>query len=222
VLIRLAPAELSVGAKKLACDPAYGSEPWHGAIEALKTVAFERRTRITAVLSNHFVRYALIPWSDALGTPAEEEAYVRHHFAKVHGERAKGWAVRASESRAGAPRLASAIDRALLEALRAALAAGGKAKLVSVQPELMSAFNQCRGAIPADGAWLVLAEPERACVALHAAGAWQAVVNGKGEWRALLDLERHRVDGALPDLVLLSGAAAPSEAGDWKFRGLAA
>lgn len=222
VVIGLAPAEISVGAKKLACDPAYGSEPWHGALEALKTVGFERKSRVTLILSNHLVRYALIPWSDALGTPAEEEAYVRHHFAKVHGERAKEWALRSSESPGGAPRLASAIDRKLLEAIQACFPKSGRARLMSVQPQLMSTFNQWRGAIPAAGAWLVIAEPERACVALHAAGSWRAVLNGKGEWRSLLDRQRLRVDGELPNLVLLAGAAAPSGDSDWKFRELAA
>jgi hypothetical protein len=222
VVIGLSPAEISIEATRLACDPAFGSEPWHGALEALKSVEITRRSRVSIILSNHFVRYALVPWSDALATPAEEEAYVRHHFAKVHGERAKEWVLRSSQGARSAPRLASAIDRGLLEGIRAALPKGGKAKLVSVQPQLMSIFNQWRRSIPSSGAWLVMAEPERACVALHAAGAWRTVLNGKGPWRALLDRERHRVDGELPDLVLLAGASAPEQDSEWKFRELAA
>ena len=41
------------------------------------------------------------------------------------------------------------------------------------------------------------------CVALYAAGRWQAVQNTRGEWLAVLERERHRIGGALPDLVLL-------------------
>ena len=48
------------------------------------------------------------------------------------------------------------------------------------------------------------------------------IKNGKGAWRALLDRERHRVDGETPNLVLIAGAAAPSNDGDWQFRAMSA
>lgn len=222
LLVRLAPAEIAVGAKRYPCDPAYGTEPWHGAAEALKGISLPR-ARATVVLSNHFVRYALVPWSTALATPAEEEAFLRHHFAKIHGERAKAWLYRASEGRRGEPRLASAVDAELVAAVKQ-IFAGSKAKLVSVQPALMHIFNGVRADLPQPGgAWLVIAEADRACVALHADGAFRAVQNAKGEWRTLLERERYRAphEGTLPDLVLLAGAAAPAD-GDWKFRELAA
>jgi hypothetical protein len=176
------------------------------------------------VLSNHFVRYAVLPWSDGLSTPAEEEAYLRHHFAKIHGERAKSWSLRASEAPRGALRLASAIDTALIEALKAAFPKNASAKLVSVQPELMEAANRWRQAIPAAGAWLVLAAPERACIALHAGQGWRSVQNAKGDWYTLLDRERYRLhgDGEVPSLVLLSGTKAPANSDGWEFRELAA
>ena len=221
ITVRLAPAEVTAGAKRIACDPGFGAERWHGALEALRSMAFGR-ARVTVVLSSHFVRYAIVPWSDALGTPAEEDAYVRHHFAKVHGERAKGWLFRSSEGPRGAPRLASAIDRALLDAIKACFPKGGKARLISVQPQLMCKFNEWRSTIPPQGAWVVLAEPDRACIALHAEGSWRSVQNGKGDWRALLDRERHRIDGELPSLVLVAGAAAPTSDSQWQFREMSA
>ena len=234
LLIGLAPTAISVvrlrGLFKgkqlekasLACDAAFGNEPWQGALAALKSLQIDERCNVTVVLSNHFVRYAIVPWSDALGSAAEEDAYIRHHFAKIHGERAKAWSLRATESAAGAPRLASAIDQNLLESIKSCFPKGGKARLISIQPQLMSKFNEWRAAIPAGGAWLVLAEPERACVALHAEGRWRSVQNGKGAWRALLDRERHRVDGEIPNLVLIAGAAAPSNDAQWRFRAMSA
>lgn len=221
VRVRIAAAEVLAGGRSIACDPASGAEPWQGAIAALKSLEWVQPSRVSVVLSNHLVRYAVLPWSDGLATPAEEEAYLRHHFGKIHGERAKAWTLRASEDRRGVPRLASAIDTALLEELRGVFPKAGKARLVSVQPELMEAINRWRGAIPSAGAWLVLAEPERACLAMHREGGWRSVQNAKGDWLTLLDRERYRLH-EVPELVLLSGTKAPPKSESWKFRELAA
>jgi hypothetical protein len=152
--------------------------------------------RLTVVLSNRLVRYLVVPWNDALEGEAEEQAYLRHHFGRIHGERAKEWVFRWSEG------LASAVDKTVLEALKSALPRRGKAKLVSIQPELMAAFNRARGAVPPKGAWLVLPDEERACVALHVRGKWLAVQTARGEWQALLERERHRVAGDSPSTVI--------------------
>src|SRR5690348_3237883 len=134
--IGFAPSELLLGEKRIACDPAYGAGPWDGALEQLKGLALGK-ARVTIELAGPFVRYALVPWSEALSTSAEEEVYVRHHFAKIHGERAKTWAVRASEAAPGEPRLASAVDASLVQGLKKVFE-GKKARLVSIQPALMS------------------------------------------------------------------------------------
>jgi hypothetical protein len=177
------------------------------------------RARLTLVLSNNLVRYAIVPWSDALSGQAEEEAYVRHHFLRIYGERAKNWSFRASP---GSPRLCSAIDTALLVALRTAFAKK-RVKLVSVQPGLMSVFNRARASVPPSGAWIVRADADRVCVGLYAAGRWQAVQNTRGEWLAVLERERHRIGGVLPDVVLLhSTASVANDAPGWKLERLAA
>ena len=125
--------------------------------------------------------------------------------------------MRSTEAAPGEPRLASAVDASLLDALKKAFE-GRKAKLVSIQPALMSRFNAWRSEMPKSGAWLVLAEAERACIALHGARGWRAVQSTKGEWRSALERERHRVEGEVPSLVLISGAAAPSNELQWQFR----
>jgi hypothetical protein len=222
VSIIISPGAVALGDKTIPCDPAFGAEPWQGALDALASHKFEAPCRVTVVLANPFVRYAVVPWSEGLDTAEEEEAYVRHHFAKVYGERSREWEVRASEAAPGAPRLASAVDRRLIDELKALFPKGGRAKLASVQPELMSRFNEWRAAIPAAGAWLVLAEPDRACIALHGRSGWSGVLNGKGAWLELLDRERYRLGDEVPDVVLLCGAKAPDAPAHWKFRELAA
>jgi len=201
--VRLAPAAVTAGSRVLACDPDFGPARWQGALAVLRGLEFKDRCRVTVLLANHFVRYAVVPWSDALATEAEEEAYVRHHFARIHGERAKSWALRWSGG------LATAVDAQLIEEIRRSFPRKGRAKLDSVQPEFMAAFNRARGAIPASGAWLVQADAERGCIALHVRGRWLSVQNARGPWRSLLERERQRAAGANPDRVLeLAGGLA--------------
>jgi len=244
LLVSLAPSEVALVRVQgrlhphmtdksfLSCDPQFGREPWEGAAAALEGAAKALRARpldVTVVLSSHFVRYATLPWSDALDSVQEELAYAQHGFTRIYGERAKGWTLRIADAPAGAPRLASAVDSALIEALRGCFPKGAKAKLVSVQPYFMSAVNRWRGEIPAQGAWFLLVEPERACLALHAKGRWQAVQSVKGrfeapeDWVALVERERLRIDSDSPETLLVRSEAAsrawPKISG-WSLRAL--
>ena len=248
LLIGFAPGELSLVRLRgrwrpkvvekrsvVASDPAGGAEPWRGAVAALKpalAAAASQALDATVVLSSHLVRYALIPWSDSLRSEKEEQAYCRHHFARIFGERAKGWVPRASEApKGGGPRLASAIDAGLVDGLRECFSEKRNARLVSVQPYLMAAFNRWRTSIPESGAWLLLLEPDRASLALYSEQSWRAVQSAKGrfgapeDWAALLQRERHRVEGEVPDLVLVTGTPGARldwpRVDGWQFRSLA-
>lgn len=215
------------------CDPAFGAEPWQGATAALAAAAGPlrgERLNATVVLSNHFVRYAIVPFDAAIANPDEELALARFHFAKVHGERARGWDVRLSEGPHGAARLASAVDAELIQAIRACFPPAGNARLVSTQPYLMSAFNRWRGTIADNGAWLLLVEPRRTCLALFAARAWAAVQTVRGEfpgpenWAELLDRQQLRADVATaPRIVLVHAPAGRNPVAEaahgWSFLG---
>lgn len=195
VVMTLSPAQDSAGEQ----------EAWRGALEDLtrKVAALRGRADVTVVLSNHFVRYAVLPEQDGGATAEEELALARFQFAKIHGDRAKAWDVRVSPEGEGA-QIACAIDAALLEGIKACFAKNRKARLVSVQPFLMAAFNQSRGKIPGEGAWLLLGERERTCLARVAARGWASVHNGREtDAEELLERERSRASGErLPALVL--------------------
>jgi len=243
LLVSLAPAEVSwlrlgaglkpriVAKRTVEVDPAYGPESWQGAVAALRSETETWRkdpVSVTIVLSNHFARYALVPPSAGVSGMDEERALARFHFAKVHGERCRAWDVRVGDTRVSAPQVACAIDAGLLEALRACFPREARPQLVSVQPYLMSAFNCWRRQFPKAGAWFLLVEAERACLALIAGRRWITVQNAKGsyhhpdEWVNLLDRERWRVNlEQVPDTVLvhtpLLANAPPPRAGDWKL-----
>lgn len=171
-----------------------GSSAWKGALETLAQSLLNRAPwrggDATVVLSNHFVRYQLLPWSEAIGSDEEWLAYARQRFGQVHGEAAKEWVVRVDAPRRGQPTLACAMDRALLDGLEAGFAAA-KSRLVSVQPHLASAFNRLRGAFGTQPAWFVLVEEGRLLLLLARDGAWQSVATRKtaaDSWAAELPL----------------------------------
>jgi hypothetical protein len=241
VLIGLSPAAATlarlegvrkprlVGGRALECDSPAAGEPWAGAAAALPALAAELadlHCDVTVVLSNHFVRYALVPASDTLKSGDEETAFARYCFAKVHGERAKAWEVRLSAADAGSSRLASAIDPGLLAAIRACFPPAGKPRLVSVQPYLMAAFNRSDARRGRHSGWLLLVEPQRACLACIEGGRWTAVRNVKGDydapaqWTELLERERYVAGGSAEADVTVHApaAAAPAASGAWRFR----
>jgi len=152
--------------------------PWLAPISALQDVIAGSAVasgELTLVLSNHFVRYLIIPWDDNVGSAEEYERYARIAFENVFGEAARTWVVRLSPEKMGAPRLASAIDHELHTALHPI--GGSKFKLVSIQPYLMTAFNRLGDSFRKGDFFFLLTEPGRACVLAAVGGAWQTVRN---------------------------------------------
>jgi len=156
---------------------AAGEPLWGGSLkalgEALSSVA-GRKAQGTVILSNRFMSYALVPWSVDLGGEGEEQAMARHCFRNAYGEVVEHWDIRLSPSKAGAPMLASAVDRRLPEALRAVLGLAGVA-LKSIQPHLMAAYNTCRGRIHGDCAWFGVVERGNLCLALLQRDCWSSL-----------------------------------------------
>lgn len=157
--------------------PAGGDEapPWQNSLAALAETIAAMSTRelrpagATVVLSNHFVRYALAPWSDLVDSDEEEEAVSRHALRQTFGAAADHWELRVDGTPGGATRLVSAVEPGLLAQLRE-LFAGAGIRLASVQPRLMAVCNAHRRSLGRRDAWLALAEPGALCLALLRGG----------------------------------------------------
>lgn len=178
------------------------AEPWGATLAALELALptfTAASARTTIVLSNHFVRYAMIPWSDALSDEQEERAYAEHTFREIYGDEAADWELRISPNRAGKPQMASAVDAQLLHALRE-LGARHQLVLDSIQPLLMLAYNQSQAALHDKDAWLVIVEQSYLCVMLLRSGQWVWVrtLRSSDAWAqelpALLDREAFLAD----------------------------
>jgi hypothetical protein len=185
------------------CRTEDGAPLWHAALRSLERTLpglAEKTLPATVILSNRFLRYALVPWSADLAEGEEEMAYARHCFAEVHGAAAGRWALRLSRGKRGAPRLASAVDPELLDGLRGVFAKNGLT-IQSIQPQLMAVVNRLRGQLNGRATWLAVLEPEHLLLALLSGGRWVALRGQRvgAEWRDELALMLQR-EGYLSDL----------------------
>jgi len=136
-------------------------------VSALKAIADD--CMLNVVLSNHFVRYAVIAGSAALKSRRDWDAYAQHVFGATYGSDAAHWHIRISATNVPHERVACAVDRELMEPLLAL------PRVRSIQPYLMSAFNARRAAFASGDAWLVIQEPLRLTIALVERGHWKLI-----------------------------------------------
>lgn len=213
--------------------------PWAGALQVLEAALAKQagrklfargKTFATVILSNHFMRYALLPWSDVPGDEAEELAYARHAFRQIYGDAAETWELRLSPGKAGLPQLACAVDSHLPDALRT-MFGRSRIALESIQPHLMAAYNTCETILRERTAWFALVEPGSLCLALSHQGRLQSVrtmrLEGDGRVALPLILERESLlseSAAATDEVLLwapwHGNALLPKSKQWRFRKL--
>jgi hypothetical protein len=178
----------------------------------------------SVTLSNHFVRFALVPNAGEVARGAERLALARHQLRLVYGERADAWEVVLGEPGG----VAAALDPALVLAVRDALAAANIV-LKALRPFLADAFNGARPFLPPGPAWLAVVEPGRACVAHLDGTRWFALrsqrVQGAPEAALPLVLEQCRlasgIDAEAAEVCVVAREAWHGElapAGRWRFR----
>jgi hypothetical protein len=158
-----------------------GDPPWHGAMLALGAVLRADagpRSELVVLLSGQFVRPLLVPWPAEIAGDAEGTAFAAHHFRRVFGDDPSGWEIAFDLDADGPARLACAVERGLLAALRET-AGAARARLVSVEPLLVSALNQWRRRIGRRPTLFLVAEAGRYCAAAFREGTWEALRCGR-------------------------------------------
>lgn len=215
------------------CDSASGAQPWRAALLALETALpgyAAGKTRATVILSNHFLRYTLVPWHAELADVEEDLSFARHCFTKVYGKDAQQWELRLNPEAPEATRLASAVDAELLAALKGVFSGAG-IPLQSIQPHLMAAFNRCRSRLRQRSAWFAVIEPGNLSLALLHQGRWSRVRSLRigSAWAVelplILEREAYMADiETVPHEVYLwdagAGDAALPENDPWQFHAL--
>lgn len=207
--VRRRPWRRTVVAKALvSCAAPANEADWAPAVGALETALADpawRGAAATVVVSNHFVHYLLVPWSDEIADPAEELVLAQASFSRTFGEDAARWEIRVNPGPAGAPRVASAVPRGLLDGLTE-LSRRLPLRVRAIEPFLMTAFNGSLHRLKGRRFWFLAVEPGKACIAQIHGGRWESVHGrriGK-HWQSqlplLLDREEQvaRLDGADP------------------------
>jgi hypothetical protein len=185
--------------KKSIAYTADADSSWSNAVKTLAAALSELSTKpsfASVILSNHLVRYAMVAASQTLSNEAEELAYAKHVFSQIYGTSAEASEIRLHQGLAGAAQLASAVDGQLLRDVRAVFSAAD-VKLKSVQPQLMTAYNNCQLHIPKQDVWFAIFEQGILCLGLIQQGQWRSMraIKVGGDWLGklpeLLDRETY-------------------------------
>ena len=224
LLVAHRPGGLRTGSMTTTVEPvpasSEGAVSWEPAATTLEALLAAtphwRGASLRIILSNHFVRYTLVPWNDQLNNEQEHLLFAKHHFALTHGPAAKHWAIRLSLDRPGESHVASALDQALMDRLTQ-ISETNHLKLAAVEPLLMASFNRCRQELREETQWFVTVETGMLCGALLGKDRWIALRRWRtqDDWVSELPLwlSRERLIGEDSASVGAVYLLAPPQAG---------
>lgn len=152
----------------IACQPDSQLPKWKTAVAALAETMLQKewhRTCVEVVLSQHFVRSAVMPANLVLKSSEEEKTFALHALAQASGEAGGNWQMRFADVQPGMPKLVSAVEFDLLDALEHAVSSA-RSTLVSVRPYFAAAYDGRRRLLSKQNAWFATLESDRCCL-LH-------------------------------------------------------
>lgn len=176
-------ARLSTGDTRTVAVAGDGAPPWQEALAAAFALAAEklpRRSRVTFVIADHFVRYALLPWSDRLLGRQLRLDSARALLRASYGEAASGLEIALDRPRFGMNGIAAGIDGALLATLRTEAAKAGFG-IAAIRPQAVHVLAAERGRITGGDGWFCRAERDRIVLAGFSAGNVTSLRNQRSE-----------------------------------------
>lgn len=160
------PSSREAAPEKIEIVAGRDARDWRPALDRLSQLLEDQPWRtadLHVVLAGGLTRCLVLPWMNNL-SGQDAQAYARCQFADIYGQQAaEAWEICISRAAPGAPRVAVAAERALLDELRAQATRLGL-RLRSVRPTL----SRAAGALPDGDAlagWLALVEQGHVCLA---------------------------------------------------------
>lgn len=150
--------------------------PWLAELGLLEGLLSEARRGLplSITISNHYMRYRLVPAPPLSMPSAGVQSLIQHCFRETYGDVVDDWQIRANPMPDSGDVVACAVDRALMEGLRAMVDKYGL-RLVSAQPYFMSGFNATCRRIDGAPACFVQAEPGRIMLGTVRDKKWQGL-----------------------------------------------
>ena len=175
------------------------TDSWAAALEAFAATLAQAPWAGTAtrvVIADHWARYAIVPWVAALNSAEERLAHGRQLLTSLYGDAVAGWDLRISEAPPQATRVVCAVPGELLAGVRAACATHGNTVL-SLQPQLVAAYEAWRHCLPQSNAWFVSVEQGSLAAARLSRHGWDRVhgVRIGSDW--MRELKRLQTFGRL-------------------------
>jgi hypothetical protein len=151
-------------------------ETWHGAAARV-------------VVADPWARYGIVPWPATRLDAAGRLTHARYVLGDAYGVAIADWNVALADTPPGHSYVACALPATLRSALEDALAPA-RLTLVSLQPQLIVAFNAWRHRLPADDTWFVSMD-DGSLSAVHLSnGSWDRVHTARLSPDWTVELER--------------------------------
>jgi hypothetical protein len=133
-----------------------------------------QKVEVSTVLSNQLFRFEVMTLGAQLKQYSAQEAFAKYTFSHAYGTKTEHWTLCIQSGKKDAPRLVSAIDKALLEGLQQACTAH-QLQLKLVTPYLTPLFNRFQKQFTSALSWLVIHESGYTLMALLSAGRFVAI-----------------------------------------------
>lgn len=193
--------------KVIAFDRDYN---WMQVVQALDHAfdcgsAWAEVERVHLILPSHWLRYQVLSWNnDLMESPDACAAYAKLLFQRVYGDVSQSWTVRVADADFGQSRLAVAMDVDLANQLRERFKSRHK-KLLSITPDLISAFNGQVQYIQNDHNWLILLQEDLLVLSMFNNKQWQQV----STWRCQAKVETALVQFIEQSLLIQNAETSP-------------
>ncbi|MDO9052831.1 MAG: hypothetical protein Q7U37_02705 [Gallionella sp.] len=147
----------------LPCVPASDLPGWQPALDAFAYWLSSRdsnemgKTDVTVILSSHFVRFAVMPFSSDVTRRDEQRILAQIMFEDIYGELSGQWTLEIGQGGYGEATLIAAVDTLLLDKITTLLNSSAL-RLNAITPYFVSAFNGFCGQLQASGGLFAVVE----------------------------------------------------------------
>ncbi|MEI8296896.1 MAG: hypothetical protein WCH32_02625 [Pseudomonadota bacterium] len=151
---------------------------------------------VRVVLADPWARYGIVPWPSTRLDSEGRLTHARYVLSDTFGDGVADWNVTLADTPPGHSYVACAMPSNLRSALEEALLPA-RLKMVSLQPQLVVAFNAWRHRLPADDAWFVSLDDGSLSAVHLTRGAWDRVHMARLSADWTVELERLQAFGRL-------------------------